>query len=134
MAAAKTAHPNVAILKSLYKDLTTIAAYTTEDVILHPWLRAADPSASDVVGRKAVVAWEEAFVTAAKGTLQMEVEHIVANDNFATVLGTVRARFGETDSAQAFCGLWRFQDGRITEHWENIYDPQLMMKLAATTS
>ncbi|EGH15683.1 hypothetical protein PSYMP_29424, partial [Pseudomonas amygdali pv. morsprunorum str. M302280] len=21
-----------------------------------------------------------------------------------------------------FCGLWRFRDGKIVEHWENVYD------------
>ena len=24
--------------------------------------------------------------------------------------------------AMPFCGLWRFRNGQITEHWENAYD------------
>ncbi len=62
----------------------------------------------------------------------MNVEHIVANDSFGTVLGTLRGRFGETYFAQPFCGLWRFRDGRITEHWENIYDPGHLKTVLAT--
>jgi len=129
MSTAGTIHPNVTVLTALYKDLTTIAAYTAEDVVLHPAARAADPNIADVVGREAVQAWEKGLVGATNGTLEMDVEHIVANDSFGTVLGTLRAKFGETEFAQAFCGLWRFRDGKITEHWENIYDPALLMKL-----
>lgn len=133
MGAAKTSHPNTAILESVYRDLTIIATHATDDVVLHPAIRAVDPAVSDVIGREAVLAWERALISAAKGTLQMDVEHIIANDKFGTVLGTLRARFGEVDFSQAFCGLWRFRDGQITEHWENIYDPQRLMTLMATT-
>ncbi len=57
--AAATRHPNAALLESLYKDLTTIDAYTVEDVVLHPAARAVDPSMPDIVGRDAVLAWEK---------------------------------------------------------------------------
>lgn len=131
--AGRTTHPNVALLTALYRDLTTIAAYTTEDVVLHPAARAADPTVPDVIGRNAVLAWERGLISATNGTLEMDVEHVVANDCFGTVMGTLRAKFGDTSFAQAFCGLWRFRDGKITEHWENIYDPDLLMTLLASS-
>ena len=134
MTVADIYHPNEAILESLYNDLTTIAAYSTEDVILHPATRATDSSATDVVGRAAVQAWEQGLVAATNGTLCMEVEHIVANNSFGTVIGTLCARFGETAFAQPFCGLWRFRDGLIAEHWENVADPELLMTVLAASN
>jgi predicted SnoaL-like aldol condensation-catalyzing enzyme len=47
---------------------------------------------------------------------------IVANDYFGAVLGRLAAnRQGHRFEAE-FCGLWRFQDGLIVEHWENAAD------------
>jgi predicted SnoaL-like aldol condensation-catalyzing enzyme len=52
----------------------------------------------------------------------MDVEHIAANDQFGAVFGVLRAQRGGATLAMPFCGLWRFRDGLITEHWENAYD------------
>jgi hypothetical protein len=56
----------------------------------------------------------------------MDVEHIAANDFFGAVFGVLRASRGEATLAEPFCGLWRFRDGLITEHWENAYDPPVI--------
>ncbi|MFC7307031.1 nuclear transport factor 2 family protein [Streptomyces monticola] len=127
--AAPPIHSNARALHVLYQDLTRIAAYVADDVVLHPATRAVAPDATDVVGKDAVEAWERALVASTAGTLVMDVQQIAANDHFGTVLDTLEARFHGTPTAQPFCGLWRFEDGRITEHWENIYDPHLLNSL-----
>ncbi|MEV0090225.1 nuclear transport factor 2 family protein [Streptomyces sp. NPDC050738] len=127
-------HPNVLLLRSLYEDLTTIAEYATDDMVLHPAIQRACPGTPDIVGRQAALQWERNLIQNSAGTLVMDVEHITANDHFGTVLGTLVARFGGQDFADSFCGLWRFEGGRITEHWENNHDPARLAALVAPES
>lgn len=126
-------HPNVEILRAVYENLTRIGDYLDEHVVLHPATRAVDPDAGVVRGAAAVQRWEADLVNSTGGTLVMDVQHITANDHFGTVLGTLRAIFGDQEFVEAFCGLWRFQHGRIVEHWENIYDPKRLAAIASAT-
>ena len=111
-------HPHVAILREVYADLTRIAEYSDEAVVLHQ----ANHGAPDVVGRANVLAQEEALIRMTDRTLLMDVESIIANDHFGAVLGKLRAEKARGSIAMPFCGLWRFKNGRIVEHWENAYD------------
>ncbi|MBC9715764.1 nuclear transport factor 2 family protein [Streptomyces sp. TRM66268-LWL] len=122
-------HPNALLLRELYADLARIGEFVHEDVVLHPAIRDVDPTSRDQVGRAAVVEWERELLAATGGTLVMNVQDITANDHFGTVLGRLEGRFGDTPFAQAFCGVWRFEDGKATEHWENIYTPNLLASL-----
>jgi predicted SnoaL-like aldol condensation-catalyzing enzyme len=103
--------------------------YISDDVVLHRASRTLDDP-HPCVGKDAVMAHERALLDLADGTLVMEVEHIVANDHFGAVLGVLRIRRPQ-ESAMPFCGLWRFVDGRIVEHWENAYDPAVLMNALA---
>jgi hypothetical protein len=111
------AHPNVEILRAVYADLTRLGEFAADDVVLHPAEGGADH-----VGRQAVVGKERDLIGLTGGTLLMDVEHITANDYYGAVLGILRARLHGNDLAVPFCGLWRFSDGSIVEHWENAYD------------
>jgi ketosteroid isomerase-like protein len=114
------AHRNVEILRSVYADLTRIGEHASDDIVLHAAGR--EPADGRYVGRRAVVAKEQELLRLTGNTLVMDVEHIIANDYFGAVLGVLRAhREGET-LAVPFCGLWRFRDGLIVEHWENAND------------
>jgi ketosteroid isomerase-like protein len=124
-------HPNAEALREIYADLTSIGDYCAEDVVLHPATRSVDPAAVDVIGREAVQQWEIDLVASTADTIAMDVQTIVANDHFGTVLGTLSAAFGASRFAQSFCGLWRFRDGLIVEHWENIYDPASLHSVIA---
>lgn len=124
-------HPNVETLRAVYQDLTRIGEYLDENAVLHPATRGVDPGAGEVRGAPAVERWEADLVESANGTLVMEVQQITANDHFGTVLGTLRAVFGDQEFSGPFCGVWRFSDGRIVEHWENIYDPQRLAAIAS---
>lgn len=123
-ASTATTHPNVQKLRAIYADLTRLGEFAAEDMVLHTAVRdfCSDPSARRVVGKEAAVAHERALIRQTGGTLMMDVQHIAANDHFGAVLGVLRARRGEEILAMPFCGLWRFRDGLIAEHWENAYD------------
>ncbi|MBC9719460.1 nuclear transport factor 2 family protein [Streptomyces sp. TRM66268-LWL] len=116
----QTAHPHVEVLRAIYADLQRLPDYAVDDIVLH----RADRSAEDprvCRGVQAVLAHEQALVRLTGNTLVMDVQHITANDYFGAVLGILRAKHPQ-EIAMPFCGLWRFEGGRITEHWENAYN------------
>jgi hypothetical protein len=126
-------HPNVGVLQAVYDDLTRIGEFSADDVVLHRADREESRAETGgvVVGRKAVTDWEIGLIGLTGGTLVMDVEDITANDFFGTVTGIIRARPGGRDVAMPFCGLWRFRDGQIVEHWENAYNPSALGELLA---
>ena len=115
-------HPNVATLHQLYADLRRIDDHAHEDMVLHTAQRALGPEAGRIVGKTAVSAKIHELIRQTGDTLRMQVDSIVANDYFGAVLGSIRTERDEHDIAMPFCGLWRFRDGRVLEHWENAYD------------
>jgi len=123
-AANPTTHPNVQKLRAIYADLTRIGEFAASDMVLHTAARefCSDPAARRVVGKEACVAHERELIRQTGNTLVMDVQHIAANDHFGAVLGVLRARHGGATLAMPFCGLWRFREGLIVEHWENAYD------------
>jgi hypothetical protein len=124
-----TEHPNVTVLRTIYADLTRLGEFAATDMVLHPAERWGDgPVAGTerIVGKEAAVAKERDLIRRTDGTLKMDVEHIAANDYFGAVFGVLRAHRGDAALAVPFCGLWRFRDGLIAEHWENAYDVSLI--------
>jgi ketosteroid isomerase-like protein len=119
-----TIHPNVRTLRAIYADLTRLGEFADDDMVLHKADRelSRDMAARRAVGKEAAVAHERELIRMTGGTLVMDVEHITVNDHFGAVFGVLRARRGGATLAVPFCGLWRFRDGKITEHWENAYD------------
>jgi len=117
-----TPHPNIATLRSIYDDLRRIERHADEDMVLHTAQRRAAGDSGIVYGKKAVVEKMNALIRQSGRTLTMSVNNIVANDYFGAVLGSIRARCGDREIDMPFCGLWRFRDGCILEHWENAYD------------
>lgn len=111
---------NVETLRAIYKDLTRIAEFAADDIVLHKADQKACPSI--VIGKQAVRDHEVDLIAGTHGSLYMEVQDIIANDYFGAVLGCLRARSGDKSIGMPFCGLWRFRNGLVIEHWENAYD------------
>lgn len=128
-AASPGVHRNVEILRAIYADLTRIGEYASDDIVLH----AAERDLVDgrYVGKQAVVAKEQELLHLTGNTLVMDVEHLVANDHFGAVLGVLRAHRDDNILAVPFCGLWRFRDGLIVEHWENAYELAALTRFVA---
>lgn len=113
-------HPNVNILRAIYADLTRIGEYAADDIVLHAAERESGNGRYE--GKQAVVAKEQELISLTGNTLDMDVEQITANDYFGAVLGVLRGHRDGDTLAVPFCGLWRFRDGLIVEHWENAYE------------
>lgn len=119
-------HPNVKILNAIYKDLSCIDKYVDEDVVLHTADREIPGHVTKIIGKNAVLAKELELIELTQKTLVMDVESIIVDDHFGAVLGVLRMFVKGNHHEMPFCGLWRFRDGRIVEHWENAYDPTLL--------
>lgn len=117
-------HPNTERLRALYADLTRVGDYAAEDIVYHPAERDTPQGASDIHGREAVVAKEQALFKATGGTLFADIEAVIANDQFGVVMGVFRIGSERDDKGMPFCGLWRFnKNGLVTDHWQNAYHP-----------
>lgn len=116
------AHQNVEMLRHVYADLRTIDRYCDDDVVLHTADRGASGGPAQVVGKHAVLDKELELIRLTGDTLIMDVQSVAANDYFGAVMGILRAERDGEQVGMPFCGLWRFRDGRIVEHWENAYD------------
>ena len=115
-------HPNIETLRAIYADLTGIAEYADDDIVLHTADRDIPGRAKRVVGKQAVLAKEMDLIRLTNNTLVMDVQDIIADGHFGAVMGILRVHLHDREIAMPFCGLWRFRDGRIVEHWENAYD------------
>jgi hypothetical protein len=114
---------HINILRAIYTDLSCIAKYAAEDIVLHTADRGAFGGPAQVVGKQAVLAKELDLIRLTGNTLVMDVQNFTANDHFGAVLGILRARHKNGSAiGMPFCGLWRFHDGKVIEHWENAYD------------
>lgn len=124
----RTPHPHVEMLRAIYADLSLLTEFASEDIVLHAaGPREPTPGGSggitgDYTGKRAVLARATELLRRSGHSLLMTPGDIIANDYFGAVLGHLTAnRHGHRYEGN-FCGLWRFQDGRIVEHWENAAD------------
>lgn len=115
-------HPNIEMLRIIYADLSCIDKYADDDMVLHTADREIPGRPTRVIGKDAVLAKELELIAVSNNTLVMDVQNIIANDHFGAVLGTLHVHLKSKDIGMPFCGLWRFRDGKIIEHWENAYD------------
>ena len=115
-------HPNIEILRALYADLSSIDKYADDNIILHTAAREIPGHTTRIIGKKAVLEKELELIRLSNDTLLMDVQDIIANDHFGAVLGVLRICIKGKECEMPFCGLWRFSNGRIVEHWENAYD------------
>ncbi|NEB80008.1 nuclear transport factor 2 family protein [Streptomyces sp. SID14478] len=127
-ASHRTHHPHADLLARLYQDLAGIGRFLHPDAVLHPALRDVERRARPVEGRDAVIEWERDLITSTGCTLDMQISHIAADEHFGSVHGTLHAVFRGYPFSDTFCGLWRFRDGLIVEHWENIADPHRLAR------
>ncbi|TGJ86712.1 hypothetical protein E0Z10_g2022 [Xylaria hypoxylon] len=106
----------VELLRYLYADLTRLSQVASPDIVLH----CSDHTTS-LRGIAAAQAHEEALVAATGGTLHMDVKSVTMDGELRGVRGFMRARKpGLEDLEAQFYGLWRFENGKPVEHFENI--------------
>jgi ketosteroid isomerase-like protein len=122
-------HPHAEMLRAIYADLSLLTKFVSHDFVLH----AAGPRdimpmgargimTGDYIGKRAVLTRGVELFRRSGRSLVMTPGDIVANDYFGAVLGRLTANRDDHRFETEFCGLWRFQDGQIVEHWENAAD------------
>jgi hypothetical protein len=74
-------HPNTE-----YADLACIAKYANDHIVLHTADRCVVGQSSQVLGKEAVLAKELELIRLTGNTLVMEVQDVMDNDYFGTVL------------------------------------------------
>ncbi len=119
---------NCEILRYVYADFERLAETSSAEIVLHPADRVGP--ADDRHGLADVLTHERSLLAATCGTLVMDVRQIAASDHFGAVLGILRAAAPQV-VATPFCGLWRFDGGKLVEHWENAFDAAELSRLLA---
>jgi hypothetical protein len=114
-------HPHVKMLRAIYADFSLLERYASEDIVLHA-AGSRGIMTGDYIGKQAVLAKEMELYRRSGGSLVLTAAHVVANDHFGAVLGPIAANRDGHRFEGEFCGLWRFHDGHIVEHWENCAD------------
>ncbi len=96
-------------------DLDTLRELFAADVIWHVGGRG--PLAADYKGIRAVLGLFGRTYDMADGTLAYDVHDLLANDEHAVVLLTVRASIAGRDLADQAVHVCHVRDGRISEVW-----------------
>jgi hypothetical protein len=117
----RTSHPNVEMLREIYADFGLLAKFASDDIVLHA-SGSRGIMTGDYVGKQAVLAKEMELYRRSGGSLVLTADDVVANDYFGVVLGRLVANRDGHPFEGEICGLWRFENGFIVEHWENCAD------------
>ena len=118
--------PNEALIRKLLnafseRDLETILAAIPPDAVWHfPGRRGR--LAGTHRGRDEILRFLADVETLTNGTFRMQLEDVVAGDRHAVVLFTGRAEREGKSLENPTCLRVRFEDGRITEVWEFVWD------------
>ncbi|MBP2327567.1 ketosteroid isomerase-like protein [Kibdelosporangium banguiense] len=117
----RTPHSNVELLRAVYADFRLLNEFARQDMVLHA-AGSRGILTGDYVGKQAVLARVLELYRRSGGSLVLSADDIVANDHFGVVLGRLAANRAGRRLEGEVCGVWRFQDGLIVEHWENCAD------------
>ena len=120
------AHPNEEIARSATealakRDMEAFFDYQADDVVLH--FPGRGPMAGDYRGR-------DGFARLFQQ--QIETHDVLANDDHAVVLNTVRATRGGRTSEQRQVVVMHFRDGKVAETWLQFSDQQGMDEMASS--
>lgn len=113
-------HANVALVRRGYEafatgDVATMTELIADDVVWHA--HAGAPFDGDYLGREAVFGLFAHMMEATGGTFRIDVDRILADDDYATVVGKVTAgRNGRTLTVGQVM-VHRIRDGRTVEFW-----------------
>ena len=110
----------VELLKQIYSDPNALPGH------LHPEFKLHAPGQNRVAGEFAgldgLMTHLGAMQDLSGGTMKLDAHTFLADETWGMVISHVTAeRDGKKLDAQGF-GVWRFQDGKLIDHWENTSD------------
>ena len=129
------AHPNEEIARNVTealakRDMEAFFGYQTDDVVLH--FPGRGPMAGDHRGRDGIAQLFQQQMQVLDSPPEIETHDVLANDDHAVVLNTVRATRGGRASEQQQVVVMHFRDGKIAETWLQFSDQQGMDEMASS--
>jgi len=113
-------HENIQRTREAYEafangDLAKVAEEFTPDVVWH--VGGHSLLAGDYKGPTEIMGFFGRLFTMSEGTLKIDVQDILANDDRATVLVHMSAQRGRRILAQDAVHVFEFEDGKTREFW-----------------
>jgi ketosteroid isomerase-like protein len=119
-------HPNVARIRNLFaafreSDVDAIQAAFSESAVWH-FPGEAGGLAGSHRGRDGILAFLARVVDLTDGTFELDLEEILANDDYAVVFFRGSGQRGERRLDNPTCLKIRLRDGCATEVWEFVWN------------
>ena len=128
-------HPNEEIARSATealakRDMDAFFAYQADDVVLH--FPGRGPMAGDYRGRDGIAQLFQQQMQVLDSPPELETHDVLASDDHAVVLNTVRATRGGRTSEQRQVVVMHLRDGKVAETWLQFSDQQGMDEMASS--
>lgn len=129
------AHPNEEIARSATealskRDMDAFFSYQADDVVLH--FPGRGPMAGDYRGRDGIAQLFQQQGQMLDSPPQIEMHDVLANDDHAVILNTVRATRGGQTNEQQQVVVMHIRDGKIAETWLQFSDQQALDEMASS--
>lgn len=130
------AHPNEEVARSATealskRDMEGFLGYHADDVVLH--FPGRGPMAGDYRGKDGVAQLFQRQMQILDSPPEIENHDILASDDHAVILNTVRATRGDQTLEQNQVVVMHVKDGKIAETWLQFSDQQAMDEMASST-
>lgn len=128
------AHPNEDIARGAVealskRDMDTFFGYQADDVVLH--FPGRGPMAGDYRGKEGLGRLFQSQMELLDGPPEIETHDVLANDDHAVILNTVRASRGGRTLEQQQVVVMHIENGKVVETWLQFSDQQAMDEMAS---
>jgi ketosteroid isomerase-like protein len=129
------AHPNEEIARSATealskRDMEAFFSYQADDVVLH--FPGRGPMAGDYRGKDGLGQLFQQQMEMLDSPPEIENHDVLANDEHAVILNTVRASRGGRSLEQRQVVVMHIKGGKIAETWLQFSDQQAMDEMASS--
>jgi ketosteroid isomerase-like protein len=119
------AHPNEESLRRGYDafgrgDVEAVLALFTDDIRLH--IPGRNPVSGEYQGKDQVVGFFTKLMELTDGTFSLDVHDVLANDEHAVGLVTLRGERGGRTLDVNDAQVWHVKDGKFSEFWSQLFD------------
>lgn len=119
-----TEHPNAALLRRLYHgDRSVLYANMAPDYVAH--VPGSSSVAGDYRGASGHQDHVDRFMSLTYGTIRKQMlDSFIADDRWGLVPSRLVAERGDQSLDMRGFGLWRFDNGKVAEHWGLVTDQE----------
>jgi hypothetical protein len=128
------AHPNEDVARGATealskRDMEAFFGYQADDVVLH--FPGRGPMAGDYRGKDGLAKLFQQQMQMLEAPPEIETHDVLASDDHAVVLNTVRASLGGKMLEQQQVVVMHIKDGKITETWLQFSEQQAMDEMTS---